>query len=241
MIDIENVTKHYGQHLALSGVSGQVNKGETVVLCGLSGSGKSTLLRTLTRLEPIDSGTIRVGELDVHARSTNINHLRQKVGFVFQQFNLFPHMSVLDNVKLAPMKLRGLTRSRAETLSHDLLDRVGLGGLADQMPGSLSGGQSQRVAIARTLAMEPEVILFDEPTSALDPEMTVEVLSVIEGLSRDGISIVCATHEMGFARRAANEIWFMEQGTIVSKNTPERFFSEQSGERIASFLGAILS
>lgn len=236
MISIEAVDKYYGPHRCLTRVTARVEKGEVVVVCGPSGSGKTTLIRTVNRLEPIRSGRIVVNGHDVHAPKTDINLLRRDIGFVFQQFNLFPHMTVLDNVTLAPRKLKALPRERAEAEAIALLERVGLAEKASAYPGQLSGGQSQRVAIARALAMSPQVILFDEPTSALDPEMVGEVLAVMRGLAGSGITMVCVTHEMGFAREVADRVWFMDGGVILEDAPPEAFFAAPRHPRARRFL-----
>ena len=206
MIEFNKVNKWYGKYHALVDVTETVGKGEVVVVCGPSGSGKSTLLRTINRLEPIQSGTIRVDGHDIHARDTKLNAFRSHIGFVFQQFNLFPHLTVLQNCTLAPVQLRGLTQAQADERALALLDRVGLTAKVAAWPADLSGGQQQRVAIARALAMQPPLMLFDEPTSALDPEMVGEVLTVMRSLAKDGMTMVCVTHEMGFAREVANRV-----------------------------------
>lgn len=238
MILFSNVQKWYGDYHALKDISAEVRKGEVVVLLGPSGSGKSTLIRTINRLEEVQEGKILFDGFDVTASASHhhINRLRSKVGFVFQQFNLFPHRSVVDNVTLAPIHVRGLKRHHARELAMKLLERVGMQHKADAFPGQLSGGQQQRVAIARALAMEPPAILFDEPTSSLDPEMVGEVLAVMRDLARDGMTMVCVTHEMGFARDVADTIWFMDAGEIVEKSTPEVFFSNPTHPRAQRFL-----
>jgi polar amino acid transport system ATP-binding protein len=236
MIFFESVDKFYGSHRCLTRITAHVAKGEVVVICGPSGSGKTTLIRTVNGLEPIRSGRIVVNGQDVHAPKADINRLRREIGFVFQQFNLFPHMTVLDNVSLAPRKLRGLPREQAEEEARALLARVGLAEKANVYPGQLSGGQSQRVAIARALAMSPPVILFDEPTSALDPEMVGEVLAVMRDLAGSGITMVCVTHEMGFAREVADRVWFMDSGVILEDASPEEFFVAPRHPRARRFL-----
>lgn len=237
MIELRQVHKRFGAHHALQGVSGQVARGEVAVLCGPSGSGKSTLIRTINRLEAIDEGQIFLAGQDVHAASVDVDALRTRVGFVFQQFNLFPHLSVLDNITLAPRKLKKVAKDEAEARGLSLLDRVGLREKAAAFPDSLSGGQSQRVAIARSLAMSPEVMLFDEPTSALDPEMVSEVLSVMTDLARDGMTMVCVTHEMGFARSVADTVWFLEAGKLQARLPSAEFFGGEVDARIRAFIG----
>lgn len=236
MITLEHVNKHFGALHALKDISGVFAKGEVAVLCGPSGSGKSTLIRTINRLEEIDGGRITVAGVDVHGAGTDLNAFRQRVGFVFQQFNLFPHLSVLDNITLAPRKLRGTVRAEAEDAALLLLDRVGLRGKAAAFPESLSGGQAQRVAIARSLAMNPEVMLFDEPTSALDPEMVSEVLAVMTELAQEGMSMVCVTHEMNFARNVADSVWFLEAGKVEAQLPTQAFFEDCDNPRIRAFL-----
>jgi polar amino acid transport system ATP-binding protein len=238
MILFSNVQKWYGGYHALKDVSAEVRKGEVVVLLGPSGSGKSTLIRTINRLEEVQGGKIFFDGFDVTGSTSHrdINRLRSRVGFVFQQFNLFPHMSVLDNVTLAPIHVKGLKRHHARDLAMKLLERVGMQHKADSFPGRLSGGQQQRVAIARTLAMEPPAILFDEPTSSLDPEMVGEVLMVMRDLAKDGMTMVCVTHEMNFAREVADTIWFMDAGEIVEKAEPRAFFSNPTHQRAQRFL-----
>jgi len=241
MITFEKVSKYYGSHHALDSISGQVAKGEVLVVCGPSGSGKSTLIRTINRLESIASGRITVAGQDIHAPGLEVNAFRSQIGFVFQQFNLFPHLSVLDNCALAPQRLRGLSRQDAEQRGLDLLDRVGLAHKAKAMPAALSGGQQQRVAIARALAMRPPLMLFDEPTSALDPEMVGEVLQVMRDLAQDGMTMVCVTHEMGFAREVADRVWFMDHGKVLERATPGEFFSRPQHPRARQFLADIRS
>ncbi|CAB3725678.1 amino acid ABC transporter ATP-binding protein [Achromobacter denitrificans] len=240
MINLEKVNKWYGEHHVLKDVDLSVARGEVLVVCGPSGSGKSTMIRTINRLEPIEKGRIRIDGADIYAKGSNLNALRQKIGFVFQQFNLFPHMSVLDNVIFAPVNIRKQSRKQATELARGLLARVGLEHKIDAYPGSLSGGQQQRVAIARALALQPPVMLFDEPTSALDPEMVGEVLQVMKGLAKDGMTMVCVTHEMGFARDVCDRVVFMDGGEILEADTPERFFSAPSHPRAQRFLADIL-
>ncbi|CAB3684587.1 Glutamine transport ATP-binding protein GlnQ [Achromobacter pulmonis] len=240
MIKLEKVNKWYGEHHVLKDVDLSVARGEVLVVCGPSGSGKSTMIRTINRLEPIEKGRILIDDADIYAKGVNLNALRQKIGFVFQQFNLFPHMSVLDNVVFAPVNIRKQPRKQAIELARQLLARVGLEHKIDAYPGSLSGGQQQRVAIARALALQPPVMLFDEPTSALDPEMVGEVLQVMKGLAKDGMTMVCVTHEMGFARDVCDRVVFMDAGEILEVDTPERFFSAPRHPRAQRFLADIL-
>jgi len=241
MITIENVSKWYGDYQALVDVNESVAKGEVVVVCGPSGSGKSTLIRTLNRLEEIQKGRIIVNGQDVHARNVDVNVLRSGIGFVFQQFNLFPHLTALENCTLAPVRLKRMSPLDAKNFAMNLLERVGLPHKAQAYPGQLSGGQQQRVAIARALAMKPPVMLFDEPTSALDPEMVNEVLQVMKGLARDGMTMVCVTHEMGFAREVADRVLFMDQGQVLERATPEQFFHKPVHPRAQRFLSDIRS
>ncbi|CUI73014.1 amino acid ABC transporter ATP-binding protein [Achromobacter xylosoxidans] len=240
MIKLEKVNKWYGEHHVLKDVDLSVARGEVLVVCGPSGSGKSTMIRTINRLEPIEKGRILIDDADIYGKGVNLNALRQKIGFVFQQFNLFPHMSVLDNVVFAPVNIRKQPRKQATELARQLLARVGLEHKIDAYPGSLSGGQQQRVAIARALALQPPVMLFDEPTSALDPEMVGEVLQVMKGLAEDGMTMVCVTHEMGFARDVCDRVVFMDAGEILEMDTPERFFSAPRHPRAQRFLADIL-
>jgi len=217
-----------------------VQSGETVVIIGPSGSGKSTLLRTINRLEEIDSGRIVVNGFDLHDRRNDINKIRMEVGMVFQSFNLFPHKTVLQNLTLAPIKIKKLSRSEAETMALGLLEKVGIQEKAEAYPSQLSGGQQQRVAIARALAMNPKIMLFDEPTSALDPEMIGEVLDVMVNLAREGMTMVVVTHEMGFAREVADRVVFMDIGEILEEAPPQRFFQECTHPRAQRFLSQIL-
>ncbi|CAB3690546.1 MULTISPECIES: amino acid ABC transporter ATP-binding protein [Achromobacter] len=240
MIKLEKVNKWYGAHHVLRDVDLSVARGEVLVVCGPSGSGKSTMIRTVNRLEPIEKGRILIDGDDIYQKGANLNVLRQKIGFVFQQFNLFPHMSVLENVIFAPVNIRKQPRKQAVEMAQALLERVGLLNKIDAYPGSLSGGQQQRVAIARALALQPPVMLFDEPTSALDPEMVGEVLQVMKGLAKDGMTMVCVTHEMGFARDVCDRVVFMDGGEILEVDTPERFFSAPSHPRAQRFLADIL-
>jgi len=236
MIVLEQVNKWYGAYHALVDVTETVAKNEVVVVCGPSGSGKSTLIRTLNRLEEIDSGRIAVDGRDIHARGLDVNALRAGIGFVFQQFNLFPHLTALENCMLAPVSLKRAREAEAKAYALELLDGVGLAHKADAYPHQLSGGQQQRVAIARALAMRPPIMLFDEPTSALDPEMVGEVLQVMRKLAGQGMTMVCVTHEMGFARDVADRIWFMAEGKILEKGTPEEFFNNPQHPRAQQFL-----
>jgi polar amino acid transport system ATP-binding protein len=239
MIRFEQVNKWYGAYHALVDVTETIGRGEVVVVCGPSGSGKSTLIRTVNRLEPIQSGRILVDGQDIHRRGLDVNEFRSHIGFLFQQFNLFPHLTALDNCTLAPQRLRGLTPAQARERALALLDRVGLAGKAAAYPAELSGGQQQRVAIARALAMQPPLMLFDEPTSALDPEMVGEVLLVMRGLARDGMTMVCVTHEMGFAREVADRVLFMDEGRVLERATPEEFFNRPQHPRAQQFLADI--
>ncbi|MGE8688237.1 MAG: amino acid ABC transporter ATP-binding protein [Achromobacter sp.] len=239
MIRFSEVQKWYGQYQALADVTAQVKQGEVVVVCGPSGSGKSTLIRTVNRLEPIQKGVIEVDGQDIYGPKVHLDTLRSHIGFVFQQFNLFPHLSVLENLMLAPLQLKRARRPEARERALQLLDRVGLAHKAESYPAQLSGGQQQRVAIARALAMNPPVMLFDEPTSALDPEMVGEVLQVMKGLAKDGMTMVCVTHEMGFAREVADRVWFMDAGRIVETGTPEEFFTRPGTARAQKFLAEI--
>ena len=239
MLEFIQVGKSFGATRVLSEVTERVESGEVVVVCGPSGSGKSTLIRTVNRLEGIDCGHIFVNGQDVHAPGTDINRLRARIGFVFQGFNLFPHLSAMENVMLAPTQVLGLTRAEAKAMAQELLGRVGLADKAMRFPGELSGGQQQRVAIARTLAMKPPLILFDEPTSALDPEMVGEVLAVMKDLARQGMTMVCVTHEMGFAREVADKVWFLDAGRVLERATPGEFFNTPQHPRAQKFLADI--
>jgi len=238
MIRFSNVNKFYGSYQALVDVNATVNKGEVVVVCGPSGSGKSTLIRTVNRLEPIQSGEVLFDGQNVHAglKSAELNRLRARIGFVFQNFNLFPHLSVLENIMLSPVRVNAVKRGDASQTAMRLLDRVGLAHKAKAYPAQLSGGQQQRVAIARALAMEPPVMLFDEPTSSLDPEMVGEVLAVIRSLAADGMTMMCVTHEMNFARDVSDCVWFMDAGKILEIGAPADFFSNPQHPRAQRFL-----
>ena len=240
-IQFDGVNKWYGKLHVLRNVELAIATGEVVVVCGPSGSGKSTLIRTVNGLERIQEGDIRVLGDSITRRGVNLPGLRSRVGMVFQSFNLFPHMTALENIMLAPMKVRKLGRLDAEQGARTLLDRVGLREKADSYPANLSGGQQQRVAIARALAMQPKIMLFDEPTSALDPEMINEVLDVMTALARDGMTMMCVTHEMGFARRVAHRVVFMDEGQVVEQATPEAFFTAPQSDRGRQFLSKILT
>ena len=240
IIDMRGVSKWFGEFRALDDVSLQVAGGEKVVICGPSGSGKSTLIRCIARLEKHEQGEIVVDGVTLSDDRASVQQLRREVGMVFQQFNLFPHLSVLDNLMLAPMKARGMPKAETQALAMQYLERVGIAGQAHKYPGQLSGGQQQRVAIARSLCMRPKIMLFDEPTSALDPEMIMEVLQVMEDLAKDGMTMICVTHEMGFARRAADKVIFMDHGRIVESAAPEAFFRSPQTARCKEFLGRIL-
>ena len=239
MIRFNQVNKWYGEYHALVDIDETIAKGEVVVVCGPSGSGKSTLIRTVNRLEAIDSGTIAFEGEDIHRPGVDLNRLRSRIGFVFQQFNLFPHLTVLQNCTLAPIEVGGARPAQAHEKAMALLDRVGLAHKANAWPAELSGGQQQRVAIARALAMEPPLMLFDEPTSALDPEMVGEVLLVMQGLVRDGMTLVIVTHEMGFARDVAHRVLFMDQGRILERAEPHEFFEHPKHPRAQQFLADI--
>ena len=241
IIRFGGVSKWFGPHQVLNDVDLEVAVGEVVVICGPSGSGKSTLLRCINKLEPIQRGEIEVDGRALQSRSLDIRALRSEIGMVFQHFNLYPHMTVLANVTLAPMNVRGLSRAEAERHGRMLLAEVGIAEKERQYPAQLSGGQQQRVAIARALAMRPKIMLFDEPTSALDPEMINEVLDVMVALARGGMTMLVVTHEMGFARKVADRILFMDAGRIVEEAAPDRFFSDPTHERTRTFLSRILS
>jgi glutamate transport system ATP-binding protein len=240
LVVMEGVNKHFGALHVLKDIDLTVSQGEVVVVIGPSGSGKSTLCRTINRLEPIDTGTITLDGQPLPAEGKALARLRSEVGMVFQSFNLFAHKTVLQNVTLGPIQVLGVKKGEAEQRGRDLLDRVGVGNQADKYPAQLSGGQQQRVAIARALAMRPKVMLFDEPTSALDPEMIKEVLDVMVDLAQQGMTMVVVTHEMGFARTAADRVVFMADGAIVEEGTPEEFFTNPRSDRAKDFLGKIL-
>ena len=240
LITVKDLVKSYGELHALNGVSTEIKKGEVVVIIGPSGSGRSTFLRSLNLLEVPTSGQIIFEGADITDPKIDINKHRQKMGMVFQQFNLFPHLTILKNMTLAPMKLLKKSKEEAEAKAMELLKRVGLENRADAYPSQLSGGQKQRIAIVRALCMEPDVMLFDEPTSALDPEMVGEVLDVMKVLAKNGMTMVVVTHEMGFAKEAATRVIFMDQGKMIEENTPEEFFSNPKTDRCKNFLSSIL-
>ena len=240
MIDVRNLTKSFGDLQVLKGVSQHIDKGERVVLIGPSGSGKSTFLRCLNLLETPTSGEIIFEGQSITDEKCDINKIRQKMGMVFQHFNLFPNMTIMRNITLAPVRTGLMSRQQAEQEAIDLLDRVGLVDKAESYPAQLSGGQKQRIAIVRALCMKPEVMLFDEPTSALDPEMVGEVLDVMKGLARSGMTMVCVTHEMGFAREVADRVLFMDAGIIVEEGTPQEIFGSPKEKRTQDFLNKVL-
>jgi polar amino acid transport system ATP-binding protein len=240
MIEFRNVHKWYGDFHVLKNINEEVEKGDVLVICGPGGSGKSTMVRCVNRLEEIDKGSIFMEGKDITRKTVNLNHLRSEIGIVFQQFNLYPHISVLKNVILAPLKVKGVSKVEAEATGMELLDRVGISDQAHKYPVELSGGQQQRVAIARALAMKPKVMLFDEPTSALDPEMINEVLNVMKDLAREGMTMLCVTHEMSFAREVADRVIFMDGGEIIEQGTPEHFFTNPQHDRTKAFLKEIL-
>lgn len=240
MIYVNNLEKSFGKNKVLKGVNEHIKKGEVVVVIGPSGSGKSTFLRCLNLLEEPTSGEIVFEGNSITDKKVDINKIREKMGMVFQQFNLFPHKTVLENLTIAPIKVKGISKAEAEKKAFELLERVGLTDKAKAYPSSLSGGQKQRIAIARALAMEPDVMLFDEPTSALDPEMVGEVLSVMKDLAKDGMTMVVVTHEMGFAREVGDRILFMDAGNIVEQGTPEEIFSHPKNSRTIDFLSKVL-
>lgn len=240
MIELKGVNKHFGEYHALRDINLEVPAGQVVVILGPSGSGKSTLCRTINRLETIDKGEIRIDGDLLPEEGKELAKLRAEVGMVFQQFNLFSHMTIRDNVTLAPTKVRKISKEAARKTADELLDRVGIAAQADKYPAQLSGGQQQRVAIARALAMDPKVMLFDEPTSALDPEMINEVLDVMTDLAKGGMTMVVVTHEMSFARRVADRILFMADGTIVEDTDPETFFTNPQSDRAKDFLAKIV-
>jgi polar amino acid transport system ATP-binding protein len=241
VVEFKNVDKWFGTLHVLKEIDLRIERGEVVVVCGPSGSGKSTLIRCINRLEAIQSGEIVVDGKRLSEPSLDLRALRAEIGFVFQQFNLYPHLSVMDNITLGPIKVRKLAREEAEKSAAELLERVGIPDKAGAFPANLSGGQQQRVAIARALAMQPKIMLFDEPTSALDPEMINEVLEVMTDLARDGMTMAVVTHEMGFARRVARRVIFMDEGRIVEEGDPEGFFAQPKSERAKQFLSKILS
>jgi ABC-type polar amino acid transport system ATPase subunit len=240
VIRVSNLHKSFGKNNVLKGIDEHIEKGEVVVVIGPSGSGKSTFLRCLNLLESPTSGKIVFEGNDITDKGTDINKIREKMGMVFQQFNLFPHKTVLQNLTIAPIKVKGLSKQEAEKKAMELLNRVGLADKAEAYPSSLSGGQKQRIAIARALAMEPDVMLFDEPTSALDPEMVGEVLSVMNDLAKEGMTMVVVTHEMGFAREVGDRILFMDNGGIVEEGSPEEIFTNPKNPRTIDFLSKVL-
>lgn len=240
-IDITDLHKSFGSNEVLKGITTRFNEGDVVCIIGPSGSGKSTFLRTLNGLEEITSGTVIVDGYDLTNTKTNLNQVRQEVGMVFQQFNLFPNMTVLENITYAPLELKKMNKDEAHTKALDLLKKVGLSDKADAMPESLSGGQKQRVAIARALAMDPDLMLFDEPTSALDPEMVGDVLEVMQELAKEGMTMLIVTHEMGFARKVANRVIFTDGGEILEDNTPDQVFENPQHPRLKDFLNKVLN
>ncbi len=240
-VEMRNVNKFYGTFHALKDINLSVAKGEKIVVCGPSGSGKSTMIRTINQLEEHQSGEIFINGEMINADAPNIEIMRRDVGMCFQHFNLFPHLSILENCTLAPMLARKTPQAEAEEIAMAFLNKVQIGNQAAKFPGQLSGGQQQRVAIARALCMKPEILLFDEPTSALDPEMIGEVLDVMVTLAEDGMTMVCVTHEMGFARKVADRVLFMDTGEIIEENDPETFFTSPSNERTRTFLDQVLT
>ncbi|WP_099305853.1 amino acid ABC transporter ATP-binding protein [Bacillus sp. Marseille-P3800] len=240
MITVKNLHKSFGENEVLKGISTKINEKEVVCVIGPSGSGKSTFLRCLNRLEHITSGDVYIEDVNIADPKTDLNRIRQDVGMVFQHFNLFPHKTVLENITLAPMKIKKLDKEEAKKKSMALLEKVGLSDKANDYPASLSGGQKQRVAIARALSMNPKIMLFDEPTSALDPELVGDVLNVMKDLALDGMTMVVVTHEMGFAREVGDRVFFMDQGKIVEEGTPEQLFDETKHERTKAFLSKVL-
>jgi len=241
IIEMSHVNKSFGDFQALYDINFTVKQGEIVVICGPSGSGKSTLIRCINRLEEIDDGMIMVDKVNIYEKASNLNEIRAEAGMVFQHFNLFPHLTILENTSIAQIKVKGISRDQAVEYSKQLLKKVGLDHKAHDYPSSLSGGQKQRVAIARTLAMQPKIILFDEPTSALDPEMIGGVLDVMRSLAQENYTIVCVTHEMGFAKEVGDRIVFMDEGRIIEENTPVEFFERPKSDRAKLFLREILT
>ena len=240
MIKVKNLHKKFGNLTVLDGIDEHIEQGEVVVVIGPSGSGKSTFLRCLNLLETASDGEIYVDDIQINAPKVNVNEVRQKMGMVFQQFNLFPHLTIMDNITLAPVLLKKMTKAEAVRRGQELLERVNLAEKADAYPAQLSGGQKQRVAIARALAMNPEIMLFDEPTSALDPEMVGEVLDVMKDLAKSGMTMVIVTHEMGFAREVASRVLFIDQGQVMESGTPEEVFNNPKNERTQLFLSKVL-
>lgn len=241
IIEFKNVNKWFGKLHVLDSINLEISMGEVLVVCGPSGSGKSTLIRCINRLENIQEGEITVNNIAVHDKSANLTTLRADIGFVFQQFHLYPHMTVLENITLAPMNVKKLSKAEAEKIAMEKLEQVGMPEKFDSYPSQLSGGQQQRVAIARGLAMSPKIMLFDEPTSALDPEMIGEVLDVMVNLASEGMTMCVVTHEMGFAKKVADRVLFMDEGKIVETGTPAEFFDNPKTERAASFISMILT
>ncbi|MDY0051961.1 MAG: amino acid ABC transporter ATP-binding protein [Aliarcobacter sp.] len=241
MISMTKINKFYDDFHVLKNIDFSVKKGEIVVVCGPSGSGKSTLIRCINGLEDIDSGDIIVDNIDIHASKKNLQTIRSEVGMVFQHFNLFPHLTILENITIAPTLVKNMNKKEVKKIAMDLLEKVKLADKANAYPADLSGGQKQRVAIARSLAMKPKIILFDEPTSALDPETIGDVLSVMKDLAQENFTIVCVTHEMGFAKEVGDRIVFMDHGVIIEENTPEDFFNNPSSDRAKKFLNEILT
>lgn len=240
IIKVNNLVKRFGDNVVLDGINTQIDQGEVVAIIGPSGCGKSTFLRTLNQLEDVSSGEILIDGEDITSKSVKIDKIRQKIGMVFQHFNLFPHKTIKENLTLAPVMLGVMSKDEADKKAEELLKRVGLWDKADSYPGSLSGGQKQRIAIARTLAMNPEVILFDEPTSALDPEMVGEVLSLMKDLADDGMTMIVVTHEMGFAREVADRVMFFDEKNIKEEGTPEDIFGNPQCDRLKEFLSKVL-
>jgi polar amino acid transport system ATP-binding protein len=240
LIQINSLHKWFGDFHVLKNITEDIERGEVVIVCGPSGSGKSTLIRCINRLEEFQKGTIHIEGKNIHDPGMNVNRLRSEIGIVFQQFNLYPHLTVLKNVTLAPLKVKKAAKDQAENTALQLLERVGIHDQALKYPAELSGGQQQRVAIARALAMKPKIMLFDEPTSALDPEMINEVLNVMKDLAREGMTMLCVTHEMGFAREVADRVIFMDGGSVVEQAPPQEFFKNPQHERTKTFLREIL-
>ncbi|MCK5836035.1 MAG: amino acid ABC transporter ATP-binding protein [Desulfobacula sp.] len=241
MIEFKGVNKWYGKLHVLNDINVNIKEGEVLVICGPSGSGKSTLIRCINRLEKIQEGEIMVNKIPVHQRTTNLTNLRAEIGFVFQQFHLYPHMTVLQNIMLAPVNVKHMAKNQAEKIAMEKLDQVGMPEKSGSYPTQLSGGQQQRVAIARGLAMSPKIMLFDEPTSALDPEMIGEVLDVMVNLVSEGMTMCVVTHEMGFAKKVADRVLFMDEGKIIETGSPTQFFDNPKTERAADFIGKILT
>ena len=241
IISMTKINKFYDDFHVLKNLDFSVKKGEIVVVCGPSGSGKSTLIRCINGLEDIDDGDIIVDNIDIHASKKNLQAIRSEVGMVFQHFNLFPHLTILENITIAPTLVKNMNKKEVKQIAMDLLEKVKLADKANSYPADLSGGQKQRVAIARSLAMKPKIILFDEPTSALDPETIGDVLSVMKDLAHENFTIVCVTHEMGFAKEVGHRIVFMDHGVIIEENTPEEFFNNPSSDRAKKFLNEILT